>query len=88
LLSDVCNASPTPKETTVKLTIELPDPFADTLQTYLQKHPEETLISLLQIAIELKQTPLPKDAAQLLELAGVVTDAPVNARDQAEDEIA
>lgn len=72
----------------MQLTIELPDTFAETLQTYLQEHPEENLLSLLQAAIKLKQTQLPKNPAKLLELAGVVTEAPVNARDRAEDEIA
>jgi hypothetical protein len=76
---------PSTAETTIlQLTIDLPNRFAATLQTYLQEHPEETLLSLLQAAIGLKQPPLPKDATKLLELAGVVTDAPVDAGDRAE----
>jgi hypothetical protein len=71
----------------MQLTIELPESFATTLQTYLQAHPEENPFTLLQATLELKQTQLPKNPAKLLELAGIVTDVSANARDLAEDEI-
>lgn len=69
----------------MQLTIELPEALATNLQTYLQAHPEENLQTLLQAALELKQTQLPKNPAKLLELAGIVTDASTHARDRAED---
>jgi hypothetical protein len=66
-----------------QLTIELPDQLAEQLNTYLQNHPEETLVGLIHEALKIKM--LPKDSAKLLELAGIVTDAPRGAADHAED---
>ncbi len=67
----------------MQLTVELPDALAERLKTYLQEHPEETVLSLIQEALEVKL--IPKDSSALLELAGIVTEAPRNARDRAED---
>lgn len=53
------------------------------MPTYLKEHPEETVLSLIQEALGVKL--IPKDSSALLELAGIVTAAPRNARDQAED---
>ncbi len=57
----------------MQLTVELPDALAERLKTYLQEHPEETELSLIQVALEVKL--IPKDGAELLQLAGIVTDA-------------
>ena len=66
-----------------QLTIELPDQLAEQLNTYLQNHPEETLVGLIHEALKIKL--LPKDSSKLLELAGIITDAPRGAADHAED---
>ncbi|MGI0485498.1 hypothetical protein ACN4EK_08695 [Pantanalinema rosaneae CENA516] len=66
-----------------QLTIELPDQLAEQLNTYLQTHPEETLVGLIHEALKIKL--LPKDSSKLLELAGIVTDAPRGAAEHAED---
>lgn len=66
-----------------QLTIELPDQLAEQLNTYLQTHPEETIVGLIHEALKIKL--LPKDSSKLLELAGIVTDAPRGAAEHAED---
>jgi hypothetical protein len=68
-----------------QLTIELPDQLAEQLNTYLQNHPEETLVGLIHEALKIKM--LPKDSAKLLELAGIVTDAPHAATDLAQNAV-
>jgi hypothetical protein len=67
----------------MQITIELPDALAQQLAAYLQAHPDKTVSTVFKEALEIKL--LPKNTARLLELAGIVTDAPRNARDQAED---
>jgi len=64
-------------------TIDLPDDLANRLDIYLKSHPVETLADLVREALELKQED--KDPAMLLELAGIVTDAPFNSDEFAED---
>jgi hypothetical protein len=66
-----------------QLTIELPDQLAEQLNTYLQTHPEETIVGLIHEALKIKL--LPKDSSKLLELAGIVADAPRGAAEHAED---
>ena len=66
-----------------QLTIDLPDQLLERLNTYLKANPGETLGALIQEAIEIKLTP--ENSAKLLELAGIVTDAPRGAADHAED---
>jgi len=66
-----------------QVTIELPDQLAEQLNTYLQNHPEETLVGLIHEALKIKL--LPKESSKLLELAGIVTDAPRGAAEHAED---
>jgi hypothetical protein len=66
-----------------QVTIELPDQRAEQLNTYLQTHPEETIVGLIHEALKIKL--LPKDSSKLLELAGIVTDAPRGAAEHAED---
>jgi hypothetical protein len=67
----------------MKLTIEVPDNLGKRLNDYLKEHPEETLFSLVQEVLEVKLTP--KNTTKLLELAGIVTDAPRGAAENAED---
>jgi hypothetical protein len=67
----------------MKRDIELPDKLAQSLDTYLQEHPEETFFSLVKEALETKL--IPKDASRLLTLAGIVSEAPYNADEHAED---
>lgn len=66
-----------------QLTIELPDQLVERLNAYLDANPGETLGALIQEVLEIKLTP--KNTAKLLELAGIVTEAPRGAADHAED---
>jgi hypothetical protein len=60
LIPKVKNQGVTP----MKLTIEVPDSLGKRLNDYLKKHPEETLFSLVQEALEVKL--IPKDTSRLL----------------------
>ncbi|QDZ40885.1 hypothetical protein FRE64_13600 [Euhalothece natronophila Z-M001] len=66
-----------------KLTIEVPEKLAEQLNDYLKAHPEESIAELLDEALQIKLTP--KDSSKLLNLAGIVTEAPRGAADHAED---
>ncbi len=66
-----------------KFTIEIPEQLAEQLNNYLKAHPEESIAELLDEALQIKLTP--KDSTKLLNLAGIVTDAPRGAADHAED---
>jgi len=66
-----------------KLTIEVPEQLAEQLNDYLKAHPEESIAELLDEALQIKLTP--KDSTKLLNLAGIVTDAPRGSADHAED---
>jgi metal-responsive CopG/Arc/MetJ family transcriptional regulator len=66
-----------------QITIELPDKLAAQLNAYLEANPQETLALLIDEALRIKLTP--KDSSKLLELAGIVTEAPRGAADHAED---
>jgi hypothetical protein len=68
-----------------QLIIELPDHLAEQLNQYLQAHPEETLVGLIDKALKIKV--LPKDSAKLLELAGIVTDMPHEVKDPAQNAV-
>jgi hypothetical protein len=57
-----------------QVTIKLPDQLAEQLNTYLQTHPEETIVGLIHEALKVKL--LPKDSFKLLKLADIVTDEP------------
>lgn len=67
-------------------TINLPDDLAQRLERYLQEHPGETFDRVVAEALESKLTQ--KNLAPLLALAGIVTEAPHNASDRAEDKSA
>ena len=66
-----------------QLTLEIPDQLAEQLNVYLNQHPEEDLTSLIQDVLEIRL--MPKNGAKLLELAGIVKDAPREASEHAED---
>ncbi len=66
-----------------QLTLEIPDQLADQLNVYLKQHPEEDLTSLIQDVLEIRL--MPKDGSKLLELAGIVKEAPRGASEHAED---
>lgn len=66
-----------------QLTLEIPDQLADQLNVYLKQHPEEDLTSLIQDVLEIRL--MPKDGSKLLELAGIVKEAPRGAFEHAED---
>lgn len=69
----------------MKRTIYLPDSLSEQIDAYLQAHPDETLSSLVQSALEVKLAP--KDVSQLLALAGIVQHPTHPAADHAEDRI-
>ncbi|KOR38510.1 hypothetical protein AM228_00530 [Planktothricoides sp. SR001] len=66
-----------------QITIELPDKLAEQLNAYLEANPQDSLARLIDEALQIKLTP--KDSSKLLELAGIVTEAPRGAADHAED---
>ena len=67
----------------MKRTVYLPDDLAERLNEYLREHPDETLSSTVQSALEVKLAH--KDVSKLLALAGIVQEAPCNADRRAED---
>ena len=67
----------------MKLTIDVPDRLGNSLNNYLKEHPEETLFGLVKEALEIKL--MSKDTSKLLELAGIVQDAPRSSNENAED---
>ena len=69
----------------MQVTLEIPDDLGERLKAYLSSHPDETVFTLVRQALEIKL--LPKDSSQLLMLAGIVSDAPQNARDRVEDQV-
>lgn len=66
-----------------QLTIELPDQLAAQLTAYLEAEPAVSLAELIQEALQVRL--VPKDGSKLLELAGIITDAPRGAAEHAED---
>ncbi len=66
----------------MKRTVYIPDELADALENYLKKHPEETLDSITQEAIQKK---LACANSNFLNLANLVEEAPCNAANMAED---
>jgi hypothetical protein len=67
----------------MKLTIDVPDRLGNSLNNYLKEHPEETLFGLVKEVLEIKL--MSKDTSKLLELAGIVQDAPRSSNENAED---
>lgn len=66
-----------------QLTIELPEQLAEQLDSYLKTNPQENIAALIQEALQVRS--VPKDSSKLLELAGIVTEAPRGAAGHAED---
>lgn len=66
-----------------ELTIQLPEPLATQLKHHPQENPAETVADVLNPGLQERFQP--KDLAKLLELSGIVTDAPRGAAEQAED---
>lgn len=69
----------------MKRTIYIPDDADEKLQQYLSDHPEETLSSITQEAIERKLAK--NNFSSLLALAGMVEESVTHARDRVEDDI-
>ena len=67
----------------MKRTVYIPEELGESLSEYLKEHPEETLSSIMQEAIHRKLAQ--KNVSDFLALAGIVKDAPCNARENAED---
>jgi metal-responsive CopG/Arc/MetJ family transcriptional regulator len=65
------------KETAMKRTLYIPDELWSQLEEYLKNHPEQNPSSLIQVALEEKLRP--KNGSRLLELAGIVENAPTDA---------
>ncbi len=69
----------------MKRTVYIPDEMDKRIDDYLQEHPDETLSSIIQEAIQSKLAQ--KDVSELLALAGIVKGGACNARDRAEDAV-
>ncbi|GBF79616.1 hypothetical protein [Aphanothece sacrum] len=61
----------------MKKTLYIPDELWDHLKVYLQAHPNENPSSVIQSALMEKLRP--RNGANLLELAGIVDNAPAEA---------
>jgi hypothetical protein len=61
----------------MKKTLYIPDELWEELNAYLQEHPQENVSSVVQGA--LKEKLRPRNGSRLLELAGMVNDAPSDA---------
>jgi metal-responsive CopG/Arc/MetJ family transcriptional regulator len=66
----------------MRTTIYLPDDLAQKVEAYLKEHPQTSLSALVQEALEAR---LRRNPAALLELAGIVGKASVNAGEGAEN---
>ena len=67
----------------MRRTIYLPDELARRLDDYLEEHPGLSLSGLVREALERRLTP--PDPGAILDLAGLVPEASVEARLRAED---
>lgn len=67
----------------MKRTIYLPEDLDKRVENYLQNTPNQSLSNLVQEALEVKLAS--KDISQLLELAGIIKNAPREASENAED---
>ncbi len=61
----------------MKRTLYIPDELWAQLEEYLQEHPEQNPSGVVQAALEEKLRP--RNGSRLLELAGIVEDAPPDA---------
>jgi metal-responsive CopG/Arc/MetJ family transcriptional regulator len=67
----------------MRRTIYLPEDLGKRVEEYLQNTPNQSLSNLVQEALETKLAS--KDISQLLELAGIIKNAPREASENAED---
>lgn len=67
----------------MKRTVYIPDELAEAVNEYLREHPDETLSSIMQEAVQKKLAQ--KKVSRFLSLAGLIQDSPCNAASQAED---
>ena len=61
----------------MRRTLYIPDELWEQLSDYLEQHPQENASSVVQVA--LKDKLRPRNGERLLELAGMVESAPVDA---------
>ncbi len=61
----------------MKRTLYVPDELWEQLEEYLKNHPEQNPSSVVQAALEEKLRP--RNGSRLLELAGIVENAPPDA---------
>ncbi|MEM9275571.1 MAG: hypothetical protein AAGA80_21785 [Cyanobacteria bacterium P01_F01_bin.143] len=61
----------------MRRTLYIPDELWGQLSDYLAQHPQENASSVVQVA--LKEKLRPRNGERLLELAGIVESAPVDA---------
>lgn len=61
----------------MRRTLYIPDELWEHLSDYLEQHPQENASSVVQVA--LKDKLRPRNGERLLELAGMVKSAPVDA---------
>jgi len=61
----------------MRRTLYIPDELWEKLSNYLKQHPQENASSVVQVA--LKEKLRPRNGERLLELAGIVESAPVDA---------
>ncbi len=61
----------------MKRTLYIPDELWAQLEEYLREHPEQNPSSLVQVALTEKLRP--RNGSRLLELAGIVENAPPDA---------
>lgn len=61
----------------MRRTLYIPDELWEQLSDYLEQHPQENASSVVQVA--LKDKLRPRNGERLLELAGMVKSAPVDA---------
>jgi hypothetical protein len=68
----------------MQYTVDLPKALTDRINQYLKDNPDETLDQLIQEALEIKLAP--KNLSKFLSLAGMITEAPRQASERAEDD--
>lgn len=61
----------------MRRTLYIPDELWEQLRDYLKQHPQENASSVVQVALRDKLRP--RNGERLLELAGIVESAPVDA---------
>ncbi|MEO1790813.1 MAG: hypothetical protein AAFR25_01145, partial [Cyanobacteria bacterium J06629_19] len=66
-----------------QMTIELPEKLAKELKSYLAENTGDSIESIISEALHVRT--FPKDPAEILKLAGVVTQASRGAAEHAED---